>query len=136
MNRAAPQPCVRGTLALPPRSERQGPFPSAPLCIAQGAAAKQASFADFLEEIDLAPARRDRLPRRKRCRLPLVWPKARCGKHRQRPVRGSNNCEVDTRTIREDADHKQLVRETSAADSTIARIPKVGLLQPRRQLLR
>jgi len=43
---------------------------------------------------------------------------------------------VDTRTIRDKSGRKKLGRETTAADPTIARIPKVGLLQPQWQLLR
>jgi hypothetical protein len=79
---------------------------------------------------------RYRRPRLTKAGLRQRAAKARCYKHQQSPMRGSNNCEVDTRTIRDESGRKKLGRETTAADLTIARIPKVGLLQPRWRLLR
>jgi hypothetical protein len=49
---------------------------------------------------------------------------------------GSTDCEADTRTIRDESERKKFARAAAAvAPPPIARIPKVGLLQPRWQLL-
>jgi hypothetical protein len=97
------------------------------------------------------------ISRRKRCLLPLIWSKptavntnrgdsklsqpmrSSTNVTAQSPMRGSMLCEVHTRTIRDDPERKKLAREEPAAESAWAstvRIPKVALLQPRRQLLR